>query len=258
MRYLPSILIVLAVLAAPFLWHLSAPWFAEDDDAAQLALDADFAALTARLAALEQSHSVLQQRVDELEVRRPEPAERVGSVAPIGNAGPVRNDALADTFAQVVLLGDRRGFNEGLTIATPNFLTEFLGKPAETLTDDCGEMTNPNLSGMLRLEDVGPIRARMLEPALVSLRQVFANVQVFEPELYARIKSAGSLCVRQIRGTTGRVSNHSYGLAVDLNIDGVLDTLGDGKTQLGLMILSEFFRKEGWIWGAAFSREDSM
>ena len=41
-------------------------------------------------------------------------------------------------------------------------------------------------------------------------------------------------------------------------IDGRLDTLGDGRTQLGLTILADFFKTEGWVWGAAFGREDSM
>lgn len=55
-----------------------------------------------------------------------------------------------------------------------------------------------------------------------------------------------------------RLSTHSYGLAVDLNIDGHLDNFADGKTQLGLTILADFFRDEGWVWGAGFGREDSM
>ncbi len=98
----------------------------------------------------------------------------------------------------------------------------------------------------------------MLQPAVDSLIRVFTNIRSTDPDLYVRINTAGSLCVRQIRGTKGRTSTHSFGLAVDLNIDGHLDTFGDGKTQLGLIILADFFREEGWVWGAGFSREDSM
>jgi hypothetical protein len=98
----------------------------------------------------------------------------------------------------------------------------------------------------------------MLTPALASLRKVFAEVKEFEPELHARIASSGSLCVRLIRGSVSSASAHAYGLAVDLNIDGQLDNFADGKTQLGLILLADFFKKEGWIWGAGFSREDSM
>jgi hypothetical protein len=119
-------------------------------------------------------------------------------------------------------------------------------------------MTNPRLASKLVLEDVGPIRVRMLKPAADSIRRVFEEVRVTDPDLYARIDTAGSLCVRQIRGTRGRASTHAFGLAVDLNIDGVLDTLGDGRTQLGLTILADFFKSEGWVWGASWGREDSM
>ena len=97
-----------------------------------------------------------------------------------------------------------------------------------------------------------------MQPAIDSITRVFEQVRKTDPDLYARIGTAGSLCVRQIRGTVGRTSTHSFGVAVDLNIDGVLDTLGDGKTQLGLTILSDFFISEGWVWGAGFTREDSM
>ncbi|MEE3099260.1 MAG: M15 family metallopeptidase, partial [Pseudomonadota bacterium] len=159
---------------------------------------------------------------------------------------------------QVVLIADRRGANEGLTVASPAFLAELIGPPREDLTDDCQTATNPALAALLATENVGPIDARLARPALASLRQVFANVEVYEPELYRRIRSAGSLCVRRIRGSDASASAHAYGLAVDINIDGALDELADGKTQLGLILLADFFRKEGWIWGAGFGREDSM
>lgn len=157
-----------------------------------------------------------------------------------------------------MLIADRRGVNTGLSHASASFLSELLGPPADPLTDDCTEMTNETLKAMLSVEDVGPIKVRMLRPAIASLRQVFRNVQVYEPELYARIQGSGSLCVRRVRGAEDAASAHAYGLAVDLNIDGLLDTLGDGKTQLGLMLLADFFQKEGWYWGAGFEREDSM
>jgi len=177
------------------------------------------------------------------------------NATPTPPTGP--NDII-DAYAQVVLIANRRQVNGAINVAGPRFLEEFLGRPRENLSDNCDPMTNPKLRDMLKTESVGPIRVSMLQPAMDSLRRVFENVKNTDPDLYARITTAGSLCVRQIRGTRGRTSTHSFGLAVDLNIDGKLDTLGDGKTQLGLTILADFFRTEGWVWGAAFSREDSM
>lgn len=175
--------------------------------------------------------------------------------APVFNDG---ENAIGDSYPQVVLIANRRNVNKGITVASPSFLEGFLGRPREVLTDDCEPMTNPKLKELLIVEQVGPIKVTMLRPALDSMKRVFEKVQAADPDLYARISTAGSLCVRRIRGTTDRTSTHSFGLAVDLNIDGQLDTFTDGKTQLGLTILADFFIAEGWVWGAGFGREDSM
>ena len=168
------------------------------------------------------------------------------------------NNDIVDAYSQVVLIASRRDLNKGLKPATPRYLESIFGKPRENLTSECLSMTNSRLRDKLVTEEVGPIRVRMLQPAANSLRQVFQTIEAADPDLYARIKSSGSLCVRHIRGAPGRISSHAFGLALDLNIDGRLDQLADGKTQLGLAILADFFRDAGWYWGAGFSREDSM
>lgn len=256
-RILSALLIAAAIALTPVTWHFAKNHFTPAPEVAPLTPSDP--AVKDEIAALREHVNELQTRIDGLDARMS--IGLLGSAreeAPVEDANPVASDSLKDSFAQVVLIADRRNANNGLTVATPSFLADLLGLPRENLTDDCQSATNTKLAGLLKTENVGPIDARMLEPALISLRQVFANVQVFEPELYARIKSAGSLCVRRIRGSTSSASAHAYGLALDINIDGVLDSLADGKTQLGLILLADFFKKEGWIWGAGFSREDSM
>ncbi len=165
---------------------------------------------------------------------------------------------IIDAYAQVVLIAARRTVNQGLDIASPTYLESVFGKPRDVLTDKCQSMTNSRLASKLVTDQVGPIRVTMLQPALDSLGEVFDKIKVTDPDLYDRINTAGALCVRHIRGAPGRTSTHAFGLSVDLNIDGQLDRLGDGKTQLGLTILADFFNDAGWYWGAGFSREDSM
>ena len=215
---------------------------------------------------LQEEIATLDSRIQEME-QRPvalpaapgfTPPPQLGGEPNATPTPPTGPNDIIDAYAQVVLIANRRQVNGAINVAGPRFLEEFLGRPRENLSDNCDPMTNPKLRDMLKTESVGPIRVSMLQPAMDSLRRVFENVKNTDPDLYARITTAGSLCVRQIRGTRGRTSTHSFGLAVDLNIDGKLDTLGDGKTQLGLTILADFFRTEGWVWGAAFSREDSM
>ena len=188
---------------------------------------------------------------------------QAGPVAPVidgqtARAAPLGPNTLLNSYDQVVLVADRRNLNQGLTVPTPRFLIDTLGSPRATLSDNCDSMENQRLKALLTTRQVGPIEVTMLEPALESLQRIFDTIKVVDPDLYARINTAGALCVRRIRGSASSVSTHSFGLAVDVNIDGVLDTLGDGRTQLGLTILSDFFNAEGWVWGAAYSREDSM
>ncbi len=214
---------------------------------------------------------MLRQQVEDLQNRmkaaedqisalasRPAPDTDVAAL----NSGEIGNisgeNTLLDSYAQVVLLAGRRINNEGMTVPSPDFQVATFGMPRDSLSDDCEPITNETLKARLVTEDVGPIRVSMLKPAVESLHVVFEKIKAADEDLYKRINTAGALCVRRIRGSSNSVSSHSFGTAVDLNIDGVLDTLGDGKTQLGLTILADFFQAEGWFWGAAFSREDSM
>lgn len=212
--------------------------------------------LRSQIEALTEQLEQLESRMGAVESRAVTAPPPVGDdLAALPRDGP---NQIIDAYAQVVLIANRRNLNKGVRIASPSYLESVFGKPRENLSDRCEPMTNQRLREKLVIEQVGPIRVQMLQPAIDSLRTVFAKIEATDPDLYERINTAGSLCVRHIRGAPGRTSTHAFGLSLDLNIDGHLDTLGDGRTQLGLTILADFFQNEGWYWGAGFSREDSM
>ncbi len=262
MRAIPIIVAAIALLGAVLVGLLvlgTMPARQEAGPAVDSGARIEIEQLRAQIEALQEQVAALQDQLQSIGAGSgaaqddgPLPPEQQPRFEPDGD------NAILDAYAQVVLIANRRNVNRGRSVATPSFLEGFLGKPREVLSDDCEPMTNPRLADMLVTEQVGPVRVQMLRPALDSLRRVLANVEATDPDLYARINTAGALCVRRIRGTISATSTHSFGLAIDLNIDGRLDTLGDGRTQLGLTILADFFKAEGWIWGAGFSREDSM
>lgn len=264
-----GLFVAFVVLSAPLIWQLARtaePGSAISQTQARTVDDIAIAALRSEIQVLKQELGVLRSRVDGLDSRTaiglsaasPLAAPPTQTPLPPRTGGRSRTDGLRDSFDQIVLIGDRKNANTGLTVASPSFLRNTFGLPRPDLTQDCQPMVNPRLRELLRTEDVGPIRVSMLKPAIASLRKVFAEVQAFEPELYDRLASSGSLCVRLIRGATNSASAHAYGLAVDINIDSKLDNFADGKTQLGLILMADFFHAEGWIWGAGFGREDSM
>ena len=269
MRIVPVILVAIGALTVPLIWlalqsFSGAPQttsFGEGGSAIDSGARIEIEGLRQQIEALQGQIGVMQEQIQSIASRPLATAPQFEALVPTPQNQGFASDgdnAILDSYAQVVLIASRPQVNPGISVGSSRFLEGFLGRPRENLSNDCEAMTNPKLKGLLRVEDVGPIRVQMLQPAIDSLKRVFANVEATDPDLYARINTAGSLCVRQIRGTVGRTSTHSFGLAVDLNIDGKLDTLGDGKTQLGLTILADFFREEGWVWGAGFTREDSM
>ena len=261
MRIVPAIIVAVALVLAPVIW-VGLTYFLSEEDYQGSAVDSG-----ARI-----EIEVLRQQIEDLQNRLAALQSEVARLPSGGAAAPFTSDQdavdqilrgtgpneILDAYAQVVLIANRTSVNRGLEVAGPDYLEAKLGRPREVLSDTCEPMTNEALREKLVLEQVGPIRVNMLRPAVDSLKRVFENVRRVDPDLYARINTAGSLCVRRIRGTQNRLSTHSYGLAVDLNIDGHLDNFTDGKTQLGLTILADFFHAEGWVWGAGFQREDSM
>ncbi|MEO0387072.1 MAG: M15 family metallopeptidase [Pseudomonadota bacterium] len=263
MRLIPAILLAVAILTAPLVWHFSRSLFAAPtggsstvDSEARIELEL----MRGQIAQLREDIKTVNDRAENaLAIASSRPSAPLQGFAP--GDEPLTDDGpniIVDAYAQVVLIANRRNVNKGLTVPSRSYLVEVLGRPREELGDTCQGMTNEKLRAMLYLGDVGPIRVRMLQPAVDSLIRVFERVRATDQDLYDRINTSGSLCVRRIRGTQSTLSSHAFGLALDINIDGQLDTLGDGKTQLGLTIMADFFKQEKWIWGAAFSREDSM
>lgn len=133
-----------------------------------------------------------------------------------------------------------------------------LGNPNPNLDGSCGKLTNPSIKALIVTSSVGPFRVTGLRPAVESLSQVMDEIREKQREVYDALGSAGMLCVRHVRGVPSSISNHSWGIAIDVTIAGELDPYKDGPVQFGLTLIAPIFAKHGWFWGAAFDREDGM
>lgn len=146
--------------------------------------------------------------------------------------------------------------NQGLSANTNGRMLSMLGDPRSTYDQECRPVTNKKLAARMITESVGPFRVTGFDLAVRSLRTILTEVTQKYPDM--KLSSAGMLCARRVRGSTKSISNHSWGCAVDLKIDGILDDYGDGKVQYGLTLIYPIFNKHKWIWGAHFSKEDGM
>lgn len=148
--------------------------------------------------------------------------------------------------------------NVGLTSPSNRAMLELLGNPREHYTGKCSMAVTGALGRRMVLERVGPFRVTGFDLAVASLREVFEEASSYYPDLVAGLSSAGMLCCRYVRGSSSSISNHSWGTAIDLKINGKLDPYNDDKVQYGLTLLAPIFNKHGWNWGVTFGHEDGM
>ncbi len=148
--------------------------------------------------------------------------------------------------------------NVGVTSAKQSTMLGLLGNPRRDYTSTCQEIEHAELKKLVVIRNVGPFKVRGLLPAVDSIERVFADIRVEVPAVHAALGTQGMLCARLVRGSQHGISNHSWGTAIDVTLDGVLDKRGDDKVQVGLTMIAPIFNRHGWFWGATFKTEDAM
>ncbi len=214
--------------------------------------DAELGQVKADLARLREDMSLLANRAP---VSAPQGTIDTGGL----EAGDTIIDERSETEAltETMRLAKAR-FNKGISQPNNRVMKELLGNPRESYGTNCQSVTNPHLKSLLQTADIANFRVTMIKPAIESLQRITARLKESDPDIYEKLGTAGALCVRLIRGSRSSVSNHSWGTAIDIKLEGKLDRFADGGTQFGLLILAEYFNDEGWFWGATYNREDSM
>lgn len=159
--------------------------------------------------------------------------------------------------------------NLNLNSARNGFLTNILGKPRidGVYGEKDGALNNPQLEKLMAKDvDVGPFKVNGLRLAVESLKEIMTDICKQHKDIYDRLSHAGMLVVRYQRPTKKKpvgcpnrpISNHSWGTAIDLLIDGLLDCRGDNQSQHALNVIAPIFNKHKWYWGGAFPTEDAM
>lgn len=148
--------------------------------------------------------------------------------------------------------------NQGVSSAKQRTMLALLGNPRGSYDQTCRPVQNPVLLPLMVTDNVGPFRATGLLPAIESLKEVMAEIRQQEPDVYNALGTAGMQCARFVRNSTTTISNHSWGTAIDLTLQGKLDVRGDNRVQIGLEKIAPIFNRHGWFWGAGFRTEDGM
>ena len=261
------IIIAIGLIVAAISFALVGALLETADGSAELRLERTEATLSRLQAEQDELRSELQDARAEIERLSEDMAMRASQPTAMPDVVIASPDVMGDGSGEEgpgieaptekMMLAKAR-FNKGVTQPGNRVMLEVLGHPREAYGTDCKPVTNPRIKALLETRQIGPIRVTMIKPALDSLERIYAQLKEDEPDLAAKLGTAGALCARLIRGSSRSVSNHSWGTAIDVKIEGQLDPFADGSTQFGLLLLAELFNDEGWFWGATYRREDSM
>ncbi|HEU0012612.1 MAG TPA: hypothetical protein VFQ45_02975, partial [Longimicrobium sp.] len=147
--------------------------------------------------------------------------------------------------------------NQGLSAARQKTMLDIFGAPCP-LNADCTAVTNQKVKRLLVTQNVGPFAVTGIRPTVEALSRIFTRVRQEQPDLFRAVGTAGVLCCRRVRRPPGQppspnYSNHSWGTAIDLTVQGRLDPRGNGTTQFGILLLAPYFHAQRFFWGAGFS-----
>jgi peptidoglycan hydrolase-like protein with peptidoglycan-binding domain len=148
--------------------------------------------------------------------------------------------------------------NIGLHAVNNHYMLKVLGNPRRNYSEDCQPVEDAKLKRNIIVASVGPFKVQGLAPAVSSLKLVMRDIRRNWPAVYAALGTVGMLCCRYQRNSETQISNHSWGTAIDLTINGVLDKRGDNLVQTALSLIAPAFNRHGWCWGATFPTEDAM
>lgn len=153
------------------------------------------------------------------------------------------------------------GLNAGLTAVNNALMAKLFGSPRGNYNQNCQPPSNQDFKKLcsfnVHLEGLSGVLWGM-EAAVASLRRVLDDIKEEKPEIYALLGHEGMGCCRYQRGSSTAISNHSWGAAIDLTINGKLDVRGNNRMMRGILEIAPIFKRHKWYSGATFRTEDAM
>lgn len=169
----------------------------------------------------------------------------------------VPKDAPAYDFLSVAGL-DRRRINGALRPARNSTLLPLLGDPRGTYDAECRDLTNPQLAALMVRRDLGRFEATGLAPAVAVLAEVLEDLGRHSPAMRQSLGLGSMLCCRRVAASGIAISSHSWGVALDVTVDGEIDPGNSAEIWAVLHVLHRLFARRGFFWGAAFHAEEPM
>ncbi|MEM6609088.1 MAG: peptidoglycan-binding protein [Pseudomonadota bacterium] len=135
--------------------------------------------------------------------------------------------------------------------------TALIGLPRGVFGAAHAAPTNPDFKRLLETADLGPFSVTGLSPAIRTLRAIVTDISLECPDLYDALGCKEMLSCRLVRGSSTIISNHAWGIAVDLSLDVRSDSESPAAFMDGMIRLWPIFNRHGFYWGYAFGQSNA-
>lgn len=148
--------------------------------------------------------------------------------------------------------------NFELSPARTPIAAALLGLPRGTFGAEPAAPLDPHFNARMETADLGPFTVTGLEAAVGSLRGIVTDISLEAPEIYPRLGCREMLSCRLVRGAKTVVSAHSFGIALDLTVDGKGHTDGSDEVMAAVLEIAPLFNRHGFYWGLDFGLQDAL
>lgn len=177
-------------------------------------------------------------------------------------SGAFSGDDPMPKLTDMVPISSIPNLNAGLSSAREQTMISCLGSPQLPLTtNDSPERASPLVKKLQTAKKIGNVSAFGIAPAIDSLTDVLTKAFAEITDLKKNLRGDGMLAVRLRHPTSGlpstKISNHAWGTAIDLKLDGMDPPGATGdKIPYFIAVLVPYFNTAGWYSGIGF--QDDM
>ena len=155
------------------------------------------------------------------------------------------------------ILHDRRSVNGELIPTQSSFNTAMIGTPRGDFAQYAQDATDHDFISMIWKGHFCQQPTWGLKPFCTVLEKIDATLKKDNSNIYQRLRHCGVLSCRLTRVSKSVISNHSWGIAIDLTLDSRRDIALDGADLKDLSAIASAFIDHGLYWGIAFPRPEA-
>ncbi len=164
---------------------------------------------------------------------------------------------MSDAKSSAHIIKHRRSVNGDLTATQSAYNTAMIGSPRGDFAQAAQDATDHDFIAMIWKGHFAGQPTWGLKPFCAVLQDIDSDLRQNHSRIYQRLGHCGVLSCRLTRISQYVISNHSWGIAIDLTLGGQREIDLTGQDFDDLATIAPVFMNRGLYWGLSFPRPEA-